>query len=70
MHPSDPLARKDAVFLSPHKFIGGPGTPGVLVMNRAIIQNSVPVVPGGGTVAYVNTEEHRYLSDSEHREEG
>jgi selenocysteine lyase/cysteine desulfurase len=70
MHPSDPLARKDAIFLSPHKFIGGPGTPGVLVMNRAIIQNSVPVVPGGGTVAYVNTEEHRYLSDSEHREEG
>ena len=70
MHPADPLARKDAVFLSPHKFIGGPGTPGVLVMNRAIIQNSVPVVPGGGTVAYVNTEEHRYLADSEHREEG
>lgn len=70
MHPDDPLARKDAVFLSPHKFIGGPGTPGVLVMNRVIIQNSVPVVPGGGTVAYVNTEEHRYLLDSEHREEG
>jgi len=70
MHPNDSLARKDAIFLSPHKFIGGPGTPGVLVMNRSIILNSVPVVPGGGTVAYVNTEEHRYLADIEHREEG
>ena len=70
MHPADTLASKDAIFISPHKFIGGPGTPGVLVINRAIINNSVPVVPGGGTVAYVNTEEHRYLKDIEHREEG
>ena len=70
MHPGGVLARKDAIFLSPHKFIGGPGTPGVLVMNHSIILNSVPVVPGGGTVAYVNTEEHRYLADIEHREEG
>ena len=70
MHPADSLARKDAIFLSPHKFIGGPGTPGVLVMNTSIIHNTVPVVPGGGTVAYVNTEEHRYLADIEHREEG
>lgn len=70
MHPADTLARKDAIFISPHKFIGGPGTPGVLVLNRAIVQNSVPVVPGGGTVAYVNTQEHRYLTDIEHREEG
>ncbi|MEI7698059.1 MAG: aminotransferase class V-fold PLP-dependent enzyme, partial [Actinomycetes bacterium] len=70
MHPADTLARKDAIFISPHKFIGGPGTPGVLVLNRSIVQNSVPVVPGGGTVAYVNTQEHRYLSDIEHREEG
>jgi selenocysteine lyase/cysteine desulfurase len=70
MHPSENLSRKDAIFLSPHKFIGGPGTPGVLVINRAVIQNTVPVVPGGGTVAYVNTEEHRYLANIEHREEG
>ena len=70
MHPADSLARKDAIYLSPHKFIGGPGTPGVLVMNTSIIHNTVPVVPGGGTVAYVNTEEHRYLADIEHREEG
>lgn len=70
MHPADTLARKDAIFISPHKFIGGPGTPGVLVLNRSIVGNSVPVVPGGGTVAYVNTQEHRYLTDIEHREEG
>ena len=61
---------KDAIFISPHKFVGGPGTPGVLVVRREILTNRVPTVPGGGTVAYVNTHEHRYLSDSEHREEG
>jgi selenocysteine lyase/cysteine desulfurase len=61
---------KDAVFISPHKFIGGPGTPGVLVVRRGLVHNRVPSVPGGGTVAYVNPEEHRYLSDQEHREEG
>jgi selenocysteine lyase/cysteine desulfurase len=63
-------AYKDAVFLSPHKFIGGPGTPGVLVAKRHLFTNKVPAVPGGGTVAYVNPEEHRYLVDPEHREEG
>lgn len=64
------LAYKDAVFLSPHKFIGGPGTPGVLVVNRELLNNRVPSTPGGGTVAYVNSEEHRYLDDPVHREEG
>lgn len=70
MHPEDPLARMDAIFLSPHKFIGGPGTPGVLVLNHTVAHNTVPVVPGGGTVAYVNSLEHRYLTDPSHREEG
>jgi len=60
----------DAVFLSPHKFIGGPGTPGVLIAHRRILTNSVPDVVGGGTVAYVNQLEHRYLTDPAHREEG
>jgi selenocysteine lyase/cysteine desulfurase len=59
----------DAVFLSPHKFIGGPGTPGVLVVRRALLTNSVPDVVGGGTVAYVNPLEHRYLDHPAHREE-
>ncbi|MGH8939611.1 MAG: aminotransferase class V-fold PLP-dependent enzyme, partial [Actinomycetes bacterium] len=65
-----PGCHKDAVFLSPHKFIGGPGTPGVLVVRRELMTNRVPVVPGGGTVAYVNPLEHRYLEDPAHREEG
>ncbi len=65
-----PLAYKDAIFISPHKFIGGPSTPGVLVARRELFSNRVPEVPGGGTVAYVNDAEHAYLPDAEHREEG
>ena len=63
-------AHKDAVFLSPHKFIGGPGTPGVLVVRRELLTNRVPDVPGGGTVMYVNPDDHRYLTDPAQREEG
>ena len=61
---------KDAIFISPHKSIGGPGTPGVLIARRELLKNAVPSVPGGGTVAYVNSLEHRYLDDVEQREEG
>jgi selenocysteine lyase/cysteine desulfurase len=68
-HESD-RDTKDAIFLSPHKFIGGPGTPGVLIARRELFRNRVPSMPGGGTVAYVNPLEHRYLADVEHREEG
>ena len=64
------LDTKDAIFISPHKFIGGPGTPGILVARRDLFRNRVPTVPGGGTVAYVNPTEHVYLDDVEHREEG
>ena len=64
------LVYKDAIFISPHKFIGGPGTPGLLIAKKHLFQNRVPAAPGGGTVAYVNPEEHRYLADIEHREEG
>jgi selenocysteine lyase/cysteine desulfurase len=64
------LDYKDAIFLSPHKFIGGPGTPGVLVARRALFRNTVPSVPGGGTVEYVNPLEHVYVRDIERREEG
>jgi selenocysteine lyase/cysteine desulfurase len=60
----------DAVFISPHKFIGGPGTPGLLVARKTLFRNRVPSMPGGGTVAYVNPQEHVYLTDVEHREEG
>ena len=67
-HDSDHY--KDAVFLSPHKFIGGPGTPGVLVVKKRLLTNRVPTVPGGGTVAYVGPTEHLYIEDPAHREEG
>jgi selenocysteine lyase/cysteine desulfurase len=67
LHPN---AYKDAVFLSPHKFVGGPGTPGVLVVRRELLRNRVPTVPGGGTVDYVNPVDHHYLTDPAHREEG
>jgi selenocysteine lyase/cysteine desulfurase len=71
MNPKDePLAYKDAVVLSPHKFIGGPGTPGVLIAKRALFTNRVPTVPGGGTVRFVNSATHEYLDDPEVREEG
>ncbi len=69
-HPDDDLDYKDAVFISAHKLVGGPGTPGILVGRRALFTNSVPSVPGGGTVAYVNPDHHVYLTDVEHREEG
>jgi selenocysteine lyase/cysteine desulfurase len=71
MNPAgDPQAYKDAVFISPHKFLGGPGTPGVLVVRCELVRNRVPTVPGGGTVTYVNPDAHRYLDDPVHREEG
>jgi selenocysteine lyase/cysteine desulfurase len=66
----DPDLSMDAVFISPHKFIGGPGTPGVLVVKRRLVTNRVPTVPGGGTVSYVNEFDHSYVSDLAQREEG
>jgi hypothetical protein len=61
---------KDAIFLSPHKFIGGPQTPGVLIVRRELVRNRVPTVPGGGTVAFVDPIGHQYLDDPVAREEG
>jgi selenocysteine lyase/cysteine desulfurase len=61
---------KDAVFLSPHKLVGGPGTPGVLVAKRALLKRAVPSVPGGGTILFVGPRSQRYHPDAEVREEG
>jgi len=58
------------VFLSPHKFIGGPGTPGILVVKKHLLNNRVPAMPGGGTVMYVTPEDHQYTSNFVRREEG
>ena len=65
-----PLDYKDAVFISPHKLVGGPGTPGVLLAKRAIFRNRVPGRPGGGTVDFVTEHMHRYSEEPELREEG
>ena len=62
-------SRKDVVVFSPHKFIGGPSTPGILAIRKEFLTNTVPSVVGGGTVAYVNPTEHLYLADPVHREE-
>jgi len=71
VQPSDaPSAYKDAVFISIHKLIGGPGTPGLLVARKELFKNAVPTVPGGGTVSFVRPESHEYLQDVERREEG
>jgi selenocysteine lyase/cysteine desulfurase len=71
VQPSDaPSAYMDAVFISIHKLIGGPGTPGLLVARKELFKNAVPTVPGGGTVSFVGLESHEYLKDIEHREEG
>ncbi len=64
------LSYKDAVFISPHKFIGGPGTPGLLIAKRHLFTNRVPGMPAGGTVAYVTENDHLYVSDPVRREEG
>jgi len=71
MHPSDPLEALDAIFFSPHKFLGGPGSSGVLVFNSAIYNSSVPDNPGGGTVDWTNPwGEFKYIDDIEAREDG
>src|SRR4051794_14477218 len=68
--PDGHLAYKDAVFVSPHKFVGGPGSPGVLVVKRRLLRNRVPSVPGGGTILFVTPSGHSYHPDPEIREEG
>jgi selenocysteine lyase/cysteine desulfurase len=72
MHPAhDPEAYLDAVFFSPHKFLGGPGATGILIFNKHLYNNRVPDNPGGGTVNWTNPwGEHSYIADIEVREDG
>ncbi|MDE8602563.1 aminotransferase class V-fold PLP-dependent enzyme [Marinomonas sp. RSW2] len=71
MNPSaDQALAKDAIFFSTHKFIGGPGTSGILVVKKAIITNQKPSLIGGGTVSFVTPEDHTFLPIGERREEG
>ena len=70
LHPKDdPALQKDAVFLSVHKFTGGPQSPGLLVANKHVFVTGAPAEPGGGTVLYTSPWEYRYLDDLQAREE-
>ncbi|SFS42335.1 aminotransferase class V-fold PLP-dependent enzyme [Lutibacter maritimus] len=71
MHPADEESYLDAIFFSPHKFLGGPGSSGVLVFNKKLYKNLIPDNPGGGTVNYTNPwGDHDYIDDIETREDG
>ncbi|TBX70328.1 aminotransferase class V-fold PLP-dependent enzyme [Flavobacterium silvisoli] len=70
MHP-DEESYLDAIFFSPHKFLGGPGTSGVLIFNKNLYKNNIPDCPGGGTVSWTNPwGEHKYIDNIEDREDG
>ena len=71
MHPENPKEKLDAVVFSPHKFLGGPGSSGVLIFNSSLYSNKIPDQPGGGTVDWTNPwGEKSYYSDIELREDG
>jgi len=71
MHPEDEDAKLDAIFFSPHKFLGGPGSSGVLIFDSALYKNKVPDQPGGGTVLWTNPwHGHHFIPDIELREDG
>lgn len=71
MHPENEKEYLDAIFFSPHKFLGGPGSSGVLIFNKKLYKNLIPDNPGGGTVTYTNPwGDHDYIDDIETREDG
>ena len=71
MHPEDAESYLDAIFFSPHKFLGGPGSSGVLIFNKNLYKNNVPDCPGGGTVSWTNPwGDHQYIDNIEDREDG
>jgi selenocysteine lyase/cysteine desulfurase len=71
MHPSNKKQKLDAIYFSPHKFLGGPGSTGILLFDSALYKNEVPDDPGGGTVDWTNPwGEHKYVDDIEAREDG
>lgn len=71
MHPADPLEKLDAIYFSPHKFLGGPGSCGILLFDSALYSNKVPDHPGGGTVMWTNPWGGKeYIEEIEEREDG
>lgn len=71
MNPEDPMMKLDAIYLSPHKFLGGPGSSGVLIFDKSMYRAEVPDNPGGGTVDWTNPwGAYKYVDDIEVREDG
>jgi selenocysteine lyase/cysteine desulfurase len=71
MHPADPMEKLDAIYFSPHKFLGGPGASGVLIFDRQMYKIDSPDQPGGGTVEWTNPwGEYKFIDDIEVREDG
>ncbi|HBH83486.1 MAG TPA: selenocysteine lyase [Bacteroidales bacterium] len=71
MHPSDKMQQLDAIFFSPHKFLGGPGSAGVLIFSKELYNNEIPDSPGGGTVKWTNRwGGYSYITDIEVKEDG
>ncbi|MBE0641154.1 MAG: aminotransferase class V-fold PLP-dependent enzyme, partial [Bacteroidales bacterium] len=71
MHPADPMQKLDAIMFSPHKFLGGPGSSGVLIFDASLYHNETPDQPGGGTVDWTNPwGGYKYIDDIEAREDG
>ena len=71
MHPADPMEKLDAIFFSPHKFLGGPGSSGIMLFDKSLYKSSVPDQPGGGTVDWTNPwGEYKYVDSIESREDG
>jgi selenocysteine lyase/cysteine desulfurase len=71
MHPADPMEKLDAIYFSPHKFLGGPGSSGVLIFDSSLYHSKAPDQPGGGTVDWTNPwGEYKYIDNIEIREDG
>ncbi len=71
MHPDDPMEKLDAIYFSPHKFLGGPGSSGVLIFDTSLYNNEIPDDSGGGTVDWTNPwGKYKYVDDIEAREDG
>jgi len=71
MNPENSDEKLDAIYFSPHKFLGGPGSSGVLIFDSKLYTNKIPDNPGGGTVEWTNPwGEHAYVSNIEAREDG
>lgn len=71
MHPENKNQQLDAIYFSPHKFLGGPGSSGILVFHPSLYKNEIPDDPGGGTVNWTNPwGEHKFIEEIEAREDG